>query len=69
MIDNLRELPIIKRIELLEDLWDSIAEDQNALTLTKEQRDELDRRLDAYSNDGIMGRPAHGIITDIRKRL
>ena len=48
MMDNLRTLSIVERIRLVEDLWDSIASDQAALSLTDEQRAELDRRLDAY---------------------
>ena len=47
MIDNLRTLPIVERIRLVEDLWDSIASDQTALSLMDEQKSELDRRLDA----------------------
>lgn len=66
---NLRELPLDERIRLVEDLWDSIAADQNALPLTQEQREELDRRLDAYERDGNPGRPASEVIADIRKRL
>lgn len=48
---NLRELPVEERIKLVEDLWDSIAEDRKALALTPEQRAELDRRLAAYEID------------------
>ena len=48
MIDNLRTLPIEERIKIVEDLWDSIAADRNALSLTDAQKAELDRRLDAY---------------------
>ena len=69
MIDNLRTLPIVERIQLVEDLWDSIASDQAALSLTDEQRAELDRRLDAYDSDGIKGRIASEAINDIRNRL
>ena len=69
MIANLRTLPIVKRIQLVEDLWDSIAADQVALLITDEQRVELDRRLDAYESDGIKGRVASEVIADIRKRL
>jgi putative addiction module component (TIGR02574 family) len=69
MIDNLRELPINEKMQIVEDLWDSIAADQNALTLTNEQRAELDRRLDAYKADGTKGRIANDVIEDIRKRL
>lgn len=56
-------------MQIVEDLWDSIAADQNALTLTNEQRAELDRRLDAYKADGTKGRIANDVIEDIRKRL
>ena len=69
MIANLRTLPIVERIRLVEDLWDSIATDQVALPMTDEQRAELDRRLDAYESDGIKGRVASEVIADIRKRL
>jgi len=69
MIANLRTLPIVERIRLVEDLWDSIAADQVALPITDEQRAELDRRLDAYEADGIKGRVASDVIADIRKRL
>jgi putative addiction module component (TIGR02574 family) len=69
MDENLRKLPLEERIRLVEDLWDSIAADQNVLPLTPEQRAELDRRLDAYEIDGNPGRPAADVIADIRKRL
>lgn len=69
MIANLRELPIGERIWSVEDLWDSIAEDQTALSMTREQRAELDRRLDAYKSDRIKGRVATEVIADIREKL
>ena len=72
MIDiqaNLYRLPIAERIRLVEDLWDSIAADQRNLPLTTEQRDELDRRLDAYAADADRGRPASEVIAEIRSRL
>jgi putative addiction module component (TIGR02574 family) len=66
---DLRKLPLDERIQLVEDLWDSIAADQNASPLTPEQRAELDRRLDAYEADGDPGRPAEEVIEEIRKKL
>lgn len=69
MIDNLRRLPIDERIKIVEDLWDSIAADRKALSLTDDQKAELDRRLDAYESDGIKGRLAKDVIADIRKKL
>ena len=69
MNTNLRKLPLDERIRLVEDLWDSIAADQSMLSLTPEQRAELDTRLDAYEADGNPGRPAEEVIADIKKRL
>lgn len=69
MKDTLRKLPLDERIQLVQDLWDSIAADQNLLPLTPEQRAELDRRLDAYDADRNPGRPAEDVIADIEKRL
>ena len=40
-------LTVPQRIELAHELWDSIAAEAEALPLTMEQKDELDRRLAA----------------------
>ena len=58
MNPKLQELPVEERIKLVENLWDSIASDQQALPLTDEQRDELDWRLDAYEADKNRARSA-----------
>lgn len=65
----LHELPVTLRLQLVEELWDSIAADQGALALSEAQRLELDRRLDAFEIDGDPGRPADITLADIRKRL
>ena len=59
---DLRTLSIGERIQLVEELWDSIAADQALLPLTDEQRAELDRRLDAYESDNIRGREASEVV-------
>jgi putative addiction module component (TIGR02574 family) len=69
MTPTFRDLPVEQRIQLVEDLWDSIAIGQESLPLTAEQRAELDRRLDAYEADGATGRSAEESLVDIRKRL
>ena len=66
---KLKELPIEERIRLVEDLWDSIAADQNAIRLTDAQKEELERRLNAYKVDQNRGRPAAEVITDISRQL
>ncbi len=66
---NLRELPVEERMKLVEDLWDSIAEDRKALPVTPEQKAELDRRLKAYEVDKVRGRLAADVLADVRRRL
>ncbi len=66
---KLQELPVEERIRLVEDLWDSIAADQEALRLTIEQKAELDRRLDAYQSNGDRGRLATDVVADVRRKL
>ncbi len=66
---KLTHLPAEERIKLVEDLWDSIAADQQALQLTAEQRAELDRRLDAYEIDKNRGRLAADVVADVRQEL
>lgn len=65
----LRDLPVEQRLHLVEELWDSIAADQGALGLTDAQRQELDRRLDAYEQDLNPGSPAEEVMAGIRERL
>jgi len=52
-LEELRRLPIDERIQLVEDLWDSIAEDtsENTFPVTPELAEELDRRLAEYEAD------------------
>jgi putative addiction module component (TIGR02574 family) len=57
-----QQLPVAERIRLVEDLWDSIAADQQTLPLTAEQRAEIDRRLDAYEVDRDPGRPMNEVV-------
>lgn len=54
-----RALPVSERIELVEDIWDSIAEDTAAgsLPLSSEQRAELHRRLAEHRADPDSGVP------------
>jgi putative addiction module component (TIGR02574 family) len=56
-LSDILKLSVSERIQLVEDIWDSIAAEKEAPPLTPEQREELDRRLDdAEANPGV-GRP------------
>ena len=64
-IKELLELSIAERIQLVEDLWDSIAAEPSGLELTEKQRAELDRRLDDHAANPDSGRPWE----EVRERL
>ncbi len=50
-IEELLKLSVAERIQLVEDLWDSIAADPKGLPLTDAQKAELDRRLKEHEMD------------------
>jgi putative addiction module component (TIGR02574 family) len=54
---DILRLSISERIELVKDIWDSIAEVPDSIPLTDEQKAELDRRLDAYHKNPHAGSP------------
>ena len=54
---DILNLSISERIQLVQDIWDSIAEVPDSVPLTDEQKAELDRRLDAYHKDPKVGSP------------
>ena len=50
---DLFRLSVAERIQLAQDLWDSVAAEPNEVPLTQEQIQELDRRLeDLHQNPG-----------------
>lgn len=69
MTTPVRDLSMDQRLKLVEDLWDSIAADQEQLPLTPEQRTELDARLDELELDGEVGEPAAEVLAKLRKSL
>jgi putative addiction module component (TIGR02574 family) len=55
-LSEILQLTIAERIQLAEDIWDSVAAFPEAIPLTDAQKEELDRRLRAYAknpNDGV----------------
>ena len=58
-IQDFKQLPVSERIQFVEDLWDTIAEDSAAIGLTPAHIAELDRRLDALEAQPEAGTPWH----------
>ena len=61
-------LSVPERIQLVEDIWDTIAEVPEEVVLTDEQKAELDRRLDAYHQNPDQGSPWRVVRERIRSR-
>ena len=51
-----KKLSISDRILLVEEIWDTIAEENQAFELTDAQKRELDRRLDSVRRNPRQGR-------------
>jgi putative addiction module component (TIGR02574 family) len=56
-----------ERIQLAEDLWDSLAENPESVRLTEAQAEELDRRVEAYEQDRDPGRPWNEVLRRIQE--
>jgi putative addiction module component (TIGR02574 family) len=65
---DVMSLSVAERIQLVEDIWDSIAEFPEAVSLTDEQKIELDRRLEAYHQNPDEGSPWGMVCERIRNR-
>ena len=61
-------LSVPERIQLVEDIWDSIAEAPEEMQLSLDQKAELDRRLDAYHKHPEQGAPWSVVRERIRSR-
>ena len=62
-------LSVPERIQLVEDLWDSIAASEAEVPLSAAQRDEIDRRLESLERDPHAGRPWPEVRARVEERL
>ena len=51
------DLSIPERIQLVEDIWDTIAAQADTLELTDEEKKIIDERLEAYHRNPKLGSP------------
>ena len=56
-ISELLKLPVAERIRIVEALWESISAAPDTLELSDAERDELDRRWEAFQRDPSVGSP------------
>jgi len=59
------DLTVPERIQLVEDIWDTIAAKADSVELTEEEKKIIDRRLEAYHQNSNLGTPWE----DVFKRI
>ncbi len=52
---DIEQLSVAERIQLAEDIWDTIAAAPEQVTVTPAQQNELDRRVEAYRQNPQAG--------------
>ena len=55
LLEQIKKLSIPERILIVENIWDSIALSNEKLSLTKDQKAELNGRLKDYNNNKLNG--------------
>lgn len=63
---EISKLTPAERLQLLEELWESLCDRPDAVPLTDAQRAELDRRLDDLEQEGPTGIPWDDVVRRIR---
>jgi putative addiction module component (TIGR02574 family) len=61
---DISTLTVEQRLELLDEIWESLYETPQAIPLTQAQREELDRRIEEFDNEGPPGAPRAGAPLD-----
>lgn len=54
-VAEILELSVVERLQIVEDIWDSIAADSENLEISDELKNELDRRMKAYEKNPEAG--------------
>ena len=66
-ISDILGLSAPERIQLAEDIWDSVVTIPKAVSLTLSQRKELDQRLKAYHENPEAGSPWEEVKSKLRR--
>jgi len=56
LTEEAKKLPVDERIALVEEIWDSIADDNGCFELTEAQKQELDRRIQSSQQNPQAGK-------------
>lgn len=68
-IDQLRRLPLEKRLELIDELWQSVESETGLPSISEEFADELDRRHAEHVADPSSSIPWEVVRAEMRRQL
>ncbi len=68
LIDELKSLPVTERLDLVEQLWDSIAADSDSIPLTDAQARLIDERLESHRKAPKSGIALDTLRTELKNR-
>lgn len=66
---DLAALSVSDRLDLMDQIWNSLTPDVDSIPLPEWHRVENERRMAALEADGVMGRPAEDVIRDLKSQL
>lgn len=69
LLEEAKKRPFAEKLQLVEDLWDAIAEEAAHRPLSDAQKRLLQARMEAHQADPNRGRPAEEVLREIEQRL
>jgi putative addiction module component (TIGR02574 family) len=66
---ELARLSVSDRLDLLDEIWASLAPEANSMPLPEWHEAEIKRRLAAFAADGNRGRTADEVFAELKRRL
>ncbi len=69
LLEQIKKLSIPERILIVENIWDSIALSNEELSLTKDQKAELNSRLKDYNNNKLNGSDWKSVKRQIESKI
>jgi putative addiction module component (TIGR02574 family) len=67
-LDEALRLPVSERVQLVQEIWDSVVAESAAVPVTKKQKAELDRRLADLDAHPEAERPWSEVLRTLKRR-
>lgn len=69
LLEEAKKRPFAEKMQLVDDLWDAIAEEAAQQKLSDARKRLLQTRMDAHQANPMRGRPADDVLREIEDRL